>query len=72
MNKNDIIITDWANNTLFEGDCNDPRVDRVLDVNRCKCKTGCKKCDHTGYIGDFDVNWCNPNDKRNVYEYINY
>lgn len=70
--KNNIKITDWAGNTLFQGDYKDPRVDRVLDVNRCKCDGGCKACDHSGYIGDFSVEWTDRSDKRNVYEYINY
>lgn len=70
--KNHIQIIDWAGNILFEGHYNDPEADKVLDVNRCNCEEGCDKCDHTGYAGDFSINWLDQDDERNVYEYINY
>lgn len=70
--KNIIIIQDWAGNVLFQGNYTDKQVDQVLNANRCNCDHGCKKCDETGYAGDFEIYWQNKNDKRNVYEYVNY
>jgi len=70
--KNQITIQDWAGNILFNGDYKSKQVDSVLDANRCKCESGCKKCDETGYIGDFEVYWQDRTDKRDVYELINY
>ena len=70
-----ITITCWTGKVLFKGPHNDPMVDTVLDANRCKsqtCSDDCQWCDGTGYIGDFEVNWTNENDTRNVYEFINY
>ena len=69
-----IIITDWTGRDLFKGSYKDPKVDQVLDANRCKCGDveSCEFCNSTGYNGDFEVNWLNQNDKRNVYEFINY
>jgi hypothetical protein len=70
-----IKIIDWAYNILYEGDHRSPLVDKVLDANRCVCECdaeGCDKCDHTGYQGDFHVEWCDPTRTENVYEYINY
>ena len=69
-----IVITDWTGRELFKGSAQDPKVDQVLDANRCKCANvdSCKLCDGTGYSGDFEVNWINENDTRNVYEFINY
>ena len=69
-----IVITDWTGRELFKGSYKDPKVDQVLDANRCKCADveSCEFCNSTGYSGDFEVNWLNQNDKRNVYEFINY
>ena len=80
-----IEIIDWTGKVLFIGDYDSPLVDEVLKANRCECyeneptdKNGtdadCKKCDDTGYSGDFEVNWVNESDKNNhsVYDYINY
>ena len=69
-----IVITDWTGKVLFKGPYSDPKVDEVLDANRCKdcAQDECIKCDGTGYSGDFEVNWVNENDTRNVYEFINY
>lgn len=70
----EITITCWTGKVLFKGPHTSPMVDAVLDANRCYCKDrdNCKFCDQTGYLGDFEVNWTNENDKRNVYEFINY
>ena len=70
-----ITIKDWAGNELFSGHYEDEKVDRVLEANRCStCVDSpvCKECDGTGYSGDFSVEWQDPWDKRNVYEFINY
>ena len=70
-----IKITDWTGRVLFEGSYKDPKVDQVLDANRCTskvCNDICQWCDGSGYSGDFEVNWLNQNDTRNVYEFINY
>jgi len=76
MSKNIIIVKDWTGKELFKGHYKDKQVDVVLDANRCECddehRETCKKCDDTGYSGDFSVEWENENDSRNVYEYINY
>ena len=77
LTENDIeqiLIKCWTGRELFKGSYKDPKVDQVLDANRCQCGgvDECKACDNTGYIGDFEVNWVNENDKRNVYEFINY
>ena len=77
----EIVITCWTGKVLFKGLHNDPMVDTVLDANRCllcddmtdhQKQQECPRCDGTGYSGDFEVNWTNENDTRNVYEYINY
>lgn len=71
----EITITCWTGKVLFKGLHSDPMVDVVLDENICpseQCSDDCQWCDGTGYIGDFEVNWTNENDKRNVYEFINY
>jgi hypothetical protein len=72
--KNSIIIIDWAGNILFEGNCEHKRVDEILDANRCSCdhEGECDECNGTGYKGDLEVHWKDPNDTRNVYEWINY
>lgn len=69
-----IKITDWACNILFIGPYDDPKVDQVLDANRCDCEDGCKDCGNTMYKGDFEITWIDESDKDdcNVYEYINY
>jgi hypothetical protein len=79
-----IRIDDWASNIVFIGPYDDPKVDQVLDANRCDCSGFCNEvksygfkcpaCDDTGYKGDFEVNWIDESDKEdcNVYEYINY
>ena len=80
---NDIQIIDWAGNILFEGNYNSPKVDRVLKANRCKCKQCknyrknigedyCADSEHSGYLGDFHVQWSDKNRNDNVYEFINY
>lgn len=77
MNKN-IKIVDWAGNLLFKGSVDSPKVDRVLDANRCKeCSCGlnlhgCAACGDTGYIGDFSIAWVDEDNQENVYEYVNY
>lgn len=73
-NRDMIKITCWTGRVLFQGSYKDPKVDAVLDANRCKCADveSCEFCNSTGYNGDFEVNWVNENDKRNVYEFINY
>lgn len=70
--SDEIIIRDWTGRVLFRGNFKSKEVDIVLDTNRCDCADGCSKCDGTGYKGDFDVNWVDESDERNVYEYINY
>jgi len=72
--KNSIIIIDWAGNVLFEGNYEHKRVDEILDANRCDCSVpfDCPDCNDTGYKGDFEVHWKDPNDTRNVYEWISY
>ena len=70
--KNEIIIQDWTGKILFQGNYKDKTVDKVLDANRCKCGSGCKSCDESGYSGDFEVYWTDGRDARNVYEFINY
>lgn len=70
--KNQIIIQDWTGKILFEGSYKNPEVDRVLDLNRCKCSDGCIECDHSGYSGDFEIYWTDETDERNVFEFINY
>ena len=72
--KNNIIIQDWAGNILFQGDYKNTKVDLILDNNRCGCDSNpeCAKCEGTGYEGDLEIYWQNENDKRNVYEYVNY
>lgn len=70
--KNKIIIQDWAGNVLYKGHYKSNKVDKVLDTNRCSCGSECKECNDTGYSGDFEVYWMDENDKRNVYEFINY
>lgn len=81
INKNyNIQITDWMSNLLYEGEYDDPQVDVILDANRCDCndneRENCVKCDGTGYVGEFSVEWCDENGKdditENVYECINY
>lgn len=78
MKNKDIKIIDWAGNLLFEGPCNCPEVDKVLDENRCKeCKDGqnmtyCLACGDTGYVGDFHIEWVDVENQENVYEYVNY
>ena len=69
-----ILIKCWTGRELFKGSYKDPKVDQVLDANRCQCGgvDECKACDGSGYSGDFEVNWINQNDARNVYEFINY
>ena len=73
-NIEQILIKCWTGRELFKGSVQDPKVDQVLDANRCKCANvdSCKLCDGIGYSGDFEVNWINENDTRNVYEFINY
>lgn len=69
-----IVIRDWSGNELYQGRFDSPRVDGVLEANRCTCKMDlpqCSKCDNTGYSGDFSVGWIIEQD-RNVYECINY
>ena len=70
----EITITCWTGKVLFKGPHTDPKVDEVLDANRCQCGSvdECKACDGTGYSGEFEINWVNENDKRNVYEFIYY
>ena len=71
----EITITCWTGKVLFKGPYSDPMVDTVLDANRCpskQCSDDCQWCDGTGYSGEFEINWANENDKRNVYEFINY
>lgn len=75
--KNHITITDWAGNVLYEGHYKRKAVDEVLDANRCKAcnddtRDDCKECDGTGYSGDFEINWADEADERNVYEFVNY
>ena len=72
QNLIDIIrIVDWVGNELYQGRYDSPRVDEILDANRCPCEEGCSECDNTGYAGDFSVGWIIEQD-RNVYECINY
>ena len=74
-NRDVISIKDWTGRELFKGSAQDPQVNVVLDANRCTskvCNDSCQLCDGSGYSGDFEVNWVNENDKRNVYEFINY
>jgi len=77
--KDLIVMEDWAGNVLFRGHYTDKQVDIVLDTNRCICKSfdygndeSCEKCEGSGYSGDFSVQWEDPKDTRNVYEFINY
>jgi len=77
MKDKSIIIDDWACNLLFIGDYDDPKVDIVLDANRCSIcfdfEEECNECDGTGYSGDIEVRWVDEeNNRYNVYEYINY
>ena len=74
VRRDQIIIEDWTGRLLYKGSYKLPEVDNVLNVNRCSCDDGCKACDDSGYIGDFEVYWAYPelNQDRNVYEYINY
>jgi len=79
MKDKSIKIEDWTGKLLFIGPYDDPKVDQVLDANRCKaCNDNnidelCPYCDDTGYSGDFSVFWIDDaNDDLNVYEYINY
>lgn len=71
-----IQIIDWAGTVLFEGHYEDDQVDEILEANRCYCDNdqdgGCRICNDTGYSGDFEVNWLDEDDTRNVYEFINY
>ena len=70
-----IIIEDWAGNTLFEGDYRE--CDSVLEANRCSCHNQegyCSDCDFTGYSGEFSIYWLD-NERSgidNVYDFINY
>ena len=73
--NNRIVIQDWAGNVLFRGDCNSPKVDKVLDANRCTAcdhDDDCDECNGTGYSGDFEIYWEDNTDQRNVYEHVNY
>lgn len=74
--ENHIVIKCWTGKELFKGHYKDEQVDRILEANRCSTCVGsgayCKECGGDGYSGDFIVYWLNENDKRNVYEYINY
>lgn len=78
MKDKSIKIADWAGNILLIDAYDSPKVDEVLDANRCKhCDLGeelhCEYCEDTGYIGDIEVTWTDSdNDDLNVYEYINY
>ena len=83
-----INIVDWAGNVLLNAEYDDPKVDEVLNMNRCAlCDSGavfnsenledlgdCTKCDGSGYSGDFEIYWEDESDKNgcNVYEYVNY
>lgn len=75
-NKYINIICDNSGCVLLNAPYDSPEVDTVLDANRCDCnyEPDCPKCDETGYIGDFHVEWEDESDKQecNVYEYINY
>ena len=57
-----IIITDWCNNVLFEGDFNDPEVRRIVLLNR----------DTDGTCPDIEVNWVDEANLENLYECIDY
>lgn len=82
--KDIIIIKDWTGRELFKGHYKNSKVDEVLRANRCPCRDlelsgvqlddneECEQCNGTGYETDFEVHWLNENDKRNVYEFINY
>jgi hypothetical protein len=72
--KDMIKIVDWTGRILFEGDYRDKQVDKVLDVNRCNCndRDNCNDCNGSGYWGDFEINWLDSNNDRNIYEYVNY
>lgn len=81
MNRDHIIIKDWAGNILFKGHYEDPAVNEVLEANRCKEPTcladrisgvPCDECNSTGYSGDFEVFWVDEDRADNVYEFINY
>ena len=72
--KDEIIIQDWAGNILFQGDYRMMEVEAVLNANRCECDSVeiCGECEGTGYKGDIEIFWTDKNDKRNIYELIDY
>ncbi|MFM6929031.1 MAG: hypothetical protein ACKOX6_11240 [Bdellovibrio sp.] len=57
--KSEIIIQDWAGNILFIGHHDDPKVLEIMEKNDAP-------------NDDIFVAWKDPNDERNVYEFINF
>jgi hypothetical protein len=56
--KNDnIIIQDWTGKVLFEGNCDDDKVIKIMRKNQAP-------------NDDIFVYWLDPNRDDNVYEYI--
>lgn len=55
--KNQIRIEDWTGNVLFEGHCDDPKVLKIMRLNKAP-------------NDDIYVFWLDDKDERNVYEYI--
>ena len=58
MNKG-IIIKDWADNTLFEGDYDNSEVLRIMKLNDAP-------------NDDIFIYWLDEKQTENVYEYINF
>ncbi len=53
--NNNIIITDWINNILFEGHKDDKEVERIIEIND---------------IEDIYVEWQDTSCQLNVWDYI--
>lgn len=60
--KDKIIIKDWIGRVLFEGHYNDSDVLRIMELNK----------DEDGLLEDISVYWLDENDKRNVWEHIDF
>lgn len=58
-----IIIEDWTGRVLYEGHCDNPSFDRIIEINRDP---------ETGDCPDIAIFWKNKKRTENVYEHINY
>ena len=66
MNKDIVIIKDWAGNILLEAHKDDPKILETFEKNADFDKNGDK------VHPDIYAYWKNPKDKRNVYEWIDF